>query len=349
MDYQAAEKAAFLFTKNADICIMLRRQVSRMLCFCLVFVFMYGREYTIEKGDTLLSIARKNNIPVAFIRRLNELTSDTLKIGQKLILPDEVYEYTVQSGDSLLGITRKFSTSLSAIILCNQLPHETIYPGQKLIIPIFTNKTNAPLISASSIPSSPAENSVVHIVQQGDTLYSIARRYGVTTDDLLLWNKKTSVVLFVGEKIKIYSTKNKESISSSISVPRSSSRDDENFPIPPSLIQRLESTSRGVRIWVKETTPLRSTVSGVVEYTGWLYGFGNVVILSIGNEKRMVFGELETITVRKGQKISREDVIATVQSGRGFYLEIRDGITVLDPMKWYRLPLAQKASHNDNL
>lgn len=314
------------------------------LVFCLVFVTTHAKEYTVQPGDTLLGIARKTGISATYIRRLNELSSDTLRVGQTLLLPDEVKEYTVQSGDSLLGLSKRFSTPLSALILCNQLPHETIYVGQKLLIPLFTTPSPSP---PASSPVSLPEKRIQHIVQPGETLYSIARRYGVSVSNLLLWNNKTTTTLFVGEKLSLYQAKESE-LSSSLPSPSSSSWRGE-FPVPPSLIHSVETTSRGIRIRVKETTPLRSTVAGVIEYTGWLYGFGNVVILSLGEEKRMVFGELDAITVRKGEKVLRGDVVATIQSGGKFYLEIRDGTTVIDPLKWYKLQLAQASPKEDNL
>ncbi|MFN3660019.1 MAG: LysM peptidoglycan-binding domain-containing protein, partial [Brevinematales bacterium] len=294
----------------------------------------------VQPGDTLLGIARRTGIPATYIRRLNEL-SDTLRVGQILILPDEVKEYTVQSGDSLLGLARRFSTTLSALILCNQLPHETIYVGQKLLIPIFA-ETNVP--PSSNAPVLSQEKGIRHTVQPGETLYSIARQYGVSVTNLLLWNKKTNSMVFVGERLSIYPRKETNTLVSSVSSP-----ERIDFPVPLSLILSVESTSRGVRIRVKETTSLRSTVSGIVEYTGWLYGFGNVVILFLGDEKRMVFGELDSITVRKGEKVFRGDRVATIQSGGQFYLEIRDGTTVIDPLKWYKIQLAQVSTKENNL
>ncbi|MCX7883338.1 MAG: LysM peptidoglycan-binding domain-containing protein [Brevinematales bacterium] len=330
----------FFFVKNADTYIMFRRRWFLTLMWCLVTVLFYAREYSVQPGDTLIGLAKKTGVSSLFIRRLNELTSDTLRVGQKLILPDEIQEYTVQQGDSLLGIARRFSTPLSAIILCNQLPHETIYVGQKLIIPLFSEKDTQPP------PPPPASKPLIHTVREGETLYSISRRYGVSVNDILTWNKKTSPTLFVGEKLRLFPITPSPSSSPPLV---SSPRGDITFPIDISLIENIESTTRGIRIKVRETTALRSTAPGTVEYTGWLYGFGNVIIISLGEEKRLVFGELESISVRKGQKISPGEVIAIVQANQGFYLEIRDGTTVLDPVKWYKLRLAQNPTSPENL
>jgi len=48
-----------------------------------------GNEYTVQKGDTLTSIARNSGVTVAELRKANNLTSDSLKVGQKLVIPSK--------------------------------------------------------------------------------------------------------------------------------------------------------------------------------------------------------------------------------------------------------------------
>ncbi|URA09369.1 LysM peptidoglycan-binding domain-containing protein [Thermospira aquatica] len=316
------------------------------LLFVLRAVSFYAVDYVVQPGDTLLGISRKIGIPVAAIRRINELTSDTLRVGQKLAIPDELQEYTVQSGDTLIALSRRFSTPLPSIILCNQLPDENLYTGQKLLIPIFKNN---PSSSNSFSPSHSSENpaslkkqqTLWHTVRSGETLYSIAKLYNVKTTDIQQWNTKNSPTIYPGEKLRIYTTTGEKH-----PPPKPPTNQhlawSGDFPVDRKLILSLENTPRGVRVQVKENTVLRATTTGVVEYTGWLYGFGNVVIVSLGQEKRIVFGELDTITVRKGQKLSSETIIASIQKNSFFYLEIRDGTMVLNPLKWYGLSVAQK-------
>ncbi len=318
------------------------------LISALLAVSLYGGDYIVQPGDTLIGIARKTGLPVAAIRRINELTSDTLKVGQKLSLPDEIHEYTVQSGDTLIGLSRRFSTPLPAIILCNQLPDENLYAGQKLLIPIFTQGTSSsPNSPPPSIPPQPAptpknKKTIWHTVRNGETLYSIARLYQVKTDDIQRWNNKNSPTIYPGEKLRIHTTADRQRPPPK-PQPTQNLAWSGDFPIDRTLILSLENTSRGIRVQVKENTVIRATAPGTVEYTGWLYGFGNVVIISLGQERRIVFGELDTITVRKGQKLSPDSIVASIQKNGFFYLEVRDGTAVLDPVKWYRLPLAQKA------
>jgi len=334
---------------------MIRRRRLAVLFLCLWHASLEAKVYVVGEGDTIIGIARKTSTPAPLIRRLNELTTDTLAIGQKLILPDEIQTYTVQPGDTLLGIARHFGTSLSSLILANQLPHETIYPGQKLVIPILSS-SHPPASSSPSPSPSPSSSPLWHRVENGETLYSIARRYGVTVENLLAWNNKTSPTLFVGEKLRILTNTPPDKPPPRPQPDRPPAQKDRpppltdgTFPIDTSLIARIESTPRGVRVWVRDNTSLRSTTTGVVEYTGWLYGFGNVIILSLGAENRLVFGELDRISVRKGQKVREGDVLAVLSAGENFYLEVRQGTTVIDPLKWYHLTIARKSTPEENL
>lgn len=92
--------------------------------------------YTVKAGDTLWSIAKKYNISVEELKRINNLTSNMLSIGQKLLLPDSGYKvYTVKKGDSLWKISRDYNVNLDDLINLNNLESDTLQIGQKLLIP----------------------------------------------------------------------------------------------------------------------------------------------------------------------------------------------------------------------
>ena len=92
--------------------------------------------YTVKKGDSLYSIANKYNTSVSNIKNLNNLTSNTLSIGQILKIPNSsiTSTYVVQKGDSLYSIARKFNTSVDSIKRKNNLSSNLLSVGQKLII-----------------------------------------------------------------------------------------------------------------------------------------------------------------------------------------------------------------------
>lgn len=93
--------------------------------------------YTVVSGDTLYKIANKFGVTVNEIKELNNLTSNTLSIGQKLKIPaqDNYLTYTVEKGDSLYSIAQKFNTTVSDIQSINNLSSSNLNIGQKLLIP----------------------------------------------------------------------------------------------------------------------------------------------------------------------------------------------------------------------
>lgn len=151
--------------------------------------------YTVVKGDTLYSISRRFNIPVASIKALNNLTSNTLSIGQKLILSEEIniepdvdnaITYTVQNGDTLYRISRLYGVNISDLIELNNLNTTLLTPGQQILI-----------------PNQSLDETTTYTVVKGDTLNKIASEYGVTVDDLISSNNLTTTNLQIGQVLTI--------------------------------------------------------------------------------------------------------------------------------------------------
>lgn len=94
--------------------------------------------YVVEKGDNLYSIAKKYSTTVSKIKELNNLKSDTLSIGQELIIPSsfDVKTHIVKSGDTLYSIARKYNTTVDAIKVANNLTSNVLSIGKELIIPV---------------------------------------------------------------------------------------------------------------------------------------------------------------------------------------------------------------------
>ncbi len=92
--------------------------------------------------------------------------------------------YVVQSGDTLWSIARRYGVSVEAFVSANRLPHpDSLQLGQRLIIPGASfGGTTVPAVAAARV-------SVAHVVVVGETLWSIARRYGVPVDDLVERNR----------------------------------------------------------------------------------------------------------------------------------------------------------------
>ncbi len=89
--------------------------------------------YSVKKGDNLNSIANKYGVTVSDIKKANNLSSNTIKIDQKLIIPN-LKEYAVKSGDSLWKIANKYNTTINKIKNINNLSSNKLSIGQKLLI-----------------------------------------------------------------------------------------------------------------------------------------------------------------------------------------------------------------------
>lgn len=92
-------------------------------------------EYIVKKGDNLSTIANKYNTTVSKIKSINNLSSDLIKINQKLKIPNNFIKYTVVKGDNLTKIANKYNTSVSTLKKVNELNTTLLQIGQILLIP----------------------------------------------------------------------------------------------------------------------------------------------------------------------------------------------------------------------
>ena len=90
------------------------------------------------KGDSLYKIATKFNTTVNALKEKNNLTSNTLSIGQKLLIPttstNNKLTYTVKKGDNLYSIARTYNTTVDKLKSLNNLTSNTLSIGQTLIL-----------------------------------------------------------------------------------------------------------------------------------------------------------------------------------------------------------------------
>lgn len=147
--------------------------------------------YIVKSGDTLYSIAKKYGLTVDELKKMNNLSSNTLSINQKLLVGNDIstddnYDvYVVKSGDTLWGIASKYNTSVDKIKDINNLNSNNLSIGQKLLVPGNNLGTKK------------------YIVKSGDTLYKIAQNNGTTVTDLINLNNLKTTNLSIGQVLYI--------------------------------------------------------------------------------------------------------------------------------------------------
>ncbi|MGC9315493.1 MAG: LysM peptidoglycan-binding domain-containing protein, partial [bacterium] len=155
------------------------------------------RYHTVKKNDTLSEIADNNNVPLEELLLANNLgRGSIIKPGMRLTIPvgKSKTSYKVQSGDTPSTIAARFGVRTHDLLEWNNLDESTkIYPGQELVL-LAGESQQEPM------------GKIVHSVQQGESLWSIAKRYDVHVSDLISWNGlSTDATLQIGQKIQVVS------------------------------------------------------------------------------------------------------------------------------------------------
>ncbi len=198
--------------------------------------------YTVKKGDSLWAISARKNVSLSDLYAANGLSKNSvLKVGQVIKIPVEgssvrvdtvtpdTYQPTtlnsatishkVRSGDTLSRIAKKYDTTIGGIKAANGKTSDVIRVGETLIIPVSgsvpapsstpaiapKSGVSAPVPSASS--AAPATGGRTHTVRAGEYPAAIAKKYGMTTNELLAINGITDPrSLQVGQKLIVSST-----------------------------------------------------------------------------------------------------------------------------------------------
>ena len=154
--------------------------------------------YIVKRGDTLYGISNQYGVSVSELASLNNIRGSNLQVGTVLKIPNNsgtnpnnMFMYTVKSGDNLYSIAKKYNTSVDEIKKLNYLTSNNLYVGQVLRIPeMYSNDIVLP-------------NYINYTVKKGDTLYSIAKNYGVSVDTIVSDNSLKNNNLSIGQNIKI--------------------------------------------------------------------------------------------------------------------------------------------------
>lgn len=185
--------------------------------------------YKVVAGDTLSGIADAHGLSVSQLASYNNISPTTyVRAGQRLwLVPGKAStitmapkttsasakttSYVVQSGESLTSIARKYNTTVQDLAALNGLSvTDGVLIGQKLQVPsgikaptkTQTAKTDTkPADDKKPVEAKNASHSVRYTIQSGDSLTSVATKYGITVDELALANNLDKNAKLINGKI----------------------------------------------------------------------------------------------------------------------------------------------------
>lgn len=252
--------------------------------------FSFGDStYIVEKGDTLYSISRKNQITLAELRTANNLSeNDVLKAGQKIIIPEAdigtaaalsssgqkstakispnapTSSYVVQKGDTLYGIARKNGMKVPELLALNNLDNNAVIKvGQKLKISSgnqFSQGSTSQASNASSSSSSTADSAANTTTIRLDDKAPDTRTYGSTV----------------------------------------SSDANTKWPVKNPRITSVKGKVSGVQLSASQNEKVLCIHEGTVMYVGVYRGFGQVLFVQSKTGLIYAYTGLGSVNVKKG-------------------------------------------------
>lgn len=188
--------------------------------------------YRVKPEDTVASIARKAHMTETALRKANQIpvgrrikpgslvlvskasglgnaediSSDTIDASFALAQDYRRVTYRVRRGDNMRSVARRLGVSPATIMKSNGLRSQRLRVGQTLRVnvPIVTRQTTSSRPStARSTPNTPVASTKFYVVRKGDTLYSIANRYGISASALRNANNISGNNISVGQRLTI--------------------------------------------------------------------------------------------------------------------------------------------------
>lgn len=225
--------------------------------------------YTVKSGDSLWLIANEFKMTVQELKKLNGLSSDLIRAGQKLKVSGTVSSssstksssnkssssssstgtYKVQLGDSLWKIANKVNMSIAELKVLNNLKSDTIYVNQVLKTKSSGSDTSSKDTSSKSNQTSATTK---YTVKSGDSLWKIANNYNLSVQQIRNINNLKSDVLYVGQVLKLTGKASSGSSSSSSSSSNASSGTTTTYTVKSGdslwvIAQKFNVTAQQIR------------------------------------------------------------------------------------------------------
>ena len=183
--------------------------------------------HVVEQGNTLYSLHRQYEVSIDEIVALNPTAKEALQVGQVVYIPiansniEKYKTHVVEAKQTLYGISRIYNVEVSDLLKLNPEAKNGLQIGQQIKVPLTNtvqenpvrvnevpdhtdiNKEDAEFRNPVNGPQLPDDSTEVHTVQNGETLYSIARAHHVTLLELIKLNNIKNGEIRVGQNLRI--------------------------------------------------------------------------------------------------------------------------------------------------
>jgi murein DD-endopeptidase MepM/ murein hydrolase activator NlpD len=277
-------------------------------------------------------------------------------------LPAEETVYVIQRGDTIYSLARTYNVRIQDILNLNGIDDAGIIrAGQRIRIPGTSGEVSQGTISASSVLS-PGQPMTDHRVIRGETLYGIARQYGLSLQTLLSannlsenYNLKAGDLLRIPqtgspipalfdpvpelppvEAVPAYippgngaGTEARSTVSRAVDI-------SVSWPVMAREMAYMTGKLNGVVLLGERNEPVKSLKEGVVISAGPYRGFGKVVIIQVTGGYLYVYGGCESLSVREGDmvragtELGRLGMDALSEKPQLFFMVYRNNVSV-DP------------------
>ncbi len=320
-------------------------------------------EYYVKPGETLSDISLSFGIPVKLIQDANRLDNpDRLSEGQELLIPVdpgaveavaaeiqkrsaediasrptdiplEVENYTVREGDSLWSIANSFNLDINTLFGCNTMK-------------------NPNYLRVGGVLRIPNQDGVFYTVKKGDTIAEIAKKHGTQTELVMNANGLASASLKAGSELFLPGAKPLTTVYAALGDPsiKGTKKLSKSFAWP--LVGGISSgygwrrhpfTKRrdfhtGIDIKGPSGRTIRASKAGRVVYSGWMGGYGRVVVIDHGKGYTTLYAHCSRLLVRQGQRVSSGQPVGKVgSSGRAtgphLHFEVRLNNKPISPLQ----------------
>lgn len=309
--------------------------------------------YTVKAGDSLWKISREYGVSLEVIIDVNNLRDkDSLSLGQKLEIPGVgggipdpnqkqepiIIVYTVVKGDTLWEISRRYDVNMSTIISTNNLKEITrLSIGQKLKLPI----TNMDIAKAEGYSQGKEAEEIIYYVKKGESLWSISREYNVKLEAIIAANSITDASkISAGQQLRIPNVPG-TGTSSNIYNFIWPVRKRINSPYGMRVSSGRKEFHSGIDIGAPAGTNIVAAESGRVSYSGYMRGYGNVIILSHNGGYSTVYGHNSVNLVKKDQYVTKGNMIGKVgrtgnATGSHLHFEVRLNGKPVNPLAYLK-------------